>query len=438
MKAIKIYKVGGAVLAESSGFYRFISLVKSEISPAVFVISALGLTTRELKNAALIAQDKDFNLAKTALEKIFKKHLKFVEKTIPNDLPLIKINFKPIKNKALKLIRGIALTGFLSNKTLDAVLSIGEELALAIISAHFNNNENILIVDSSELIVTDDNFNNANPILEQCKAKIENYIPILKQNKRIITQGFVARSINGFITTMGLESSNLTATILADILNVYELRIQTNVAGIYHADPKKYDSTSLIKSMSYDFAKSSAMNGLKLIYGDMIDIAKKKSIKIIYESGLNSDNTGTIIEEIGESDVPLIISQANTSLIRIHFNSYNERKILIDNLLNDTNNRSKVVYSALMEDYVELIMNNSATDLLSKFTAIEIYQSITLVKILNSHNIPNINYLIEKYKKLIISGLLFINSDNNIRLLIKDDNANNFINEIIELNYLTN
>ena len=432
MNATKIYKVGGAVLAESSGFQRFASLVQSEVAPALFVVSALGLTTRELKNAATIAETKEYERAKAVTESIFRKHLNFARANFPQSLQLTKQNFKPIKQRALRLIRGISLTGFLSKKTLDSVLSIGEELMLAMISAYFNEQNDILIIDSSQLIVTDDNFNNANPIRELCKEKIETFLPHLNQNKRLITQGFVGRTVSGHYSTMGLESSNLTATLLADILDVREVRIQTNVNGIYNADPSKYESVQLIKSMNYNFAKSVAMNGLKLIYGDMIDIAKQKKIRIIYESGLNSEKAGTIIDASGQSEAALIISQENTELLRIHFNSYKERKKLIEQLLNDENLRAKVIFSALMEDYVEIILSEEVAEFQEQYSDYQIFANNTLVKIINSQNIPSIQEKIAKYQQSLISGILFINSDNNIRLLFKDERANEFINEILK------
>ncbi len=434
MNNLKIFKVGGAALGNIDGWNNFVSLINSIGEPSVVVISALNLTTRELKNAAKYAEIKEIEKANSILNKIFDFHNEFAYSVLQsNSLILFQNNIVSVKDKLIRLFQGVYLTGFLSNKTLDSILSFGEILALELIKALFNNNHTIETIDSGEIIITNSNFGEAVPIIEQCDMKINTKIkPLLESNKIIITQGFSGKTIDGFVSTMGIESSNLTATLLADLLNANELHIRTNVTGIFNADPKQYSNTKIISQLSYNDAKKAAMNGLKLIYADMINIAEQKNIKIFYESGVKNENFRTIIDNQQNTQSPMIIVQNNISNLKINFNSYSERRSVIDDILNYEKIRANIIFSNFMEDYIQIVVNGEFDESNFDIQNIEIFNNFDLIKVLFAENYPKFQSQLEEFNQQIYSINNIINNDLNFRLLVDKYFTNRIVEKILE------
>ncbi|MCX6146209.1 MAG: hypothetical protein NTW25_03030 [Candidatus Kapabacteria bacterium] len=141
------------------------------------------------------------------------------------------------------------------------------------------NNINSIFLDARELIITNSDFGNAKPIFELCERNLNSKIASLK-GKLYFIQGFIASSQEGNTTTMGFESSNLTATILAKTFNINQIEIVTDVEGIRDVDPKMILFSKPIKNIDYNFAYSLAESGLNLLFKDMILIAETNDIKI--------------------------------------------------------------------------------------------------------------------------------------------------------------
>ena len=262
--------------------------------------------------------------------------------------------------KLFDFINSISITGELTPRIQDAVLSFGELLALIIIDKYLDEkNIKHKCIDSTSIIVSDNNFLKAKPLLKETGDNVIKFLlPELNDNQIIITQGFVARSVDGDITTMGMESSNLTATLLACILKSDKLTLWTDVEGIRSADPKFISDTKLIKNLSFTDAYVSAENGLKLIYPSMIDIAEENNLELIYKSAFNSQGGSTLINNGKSTDYPIINSQQNLKYIKISARSFKSNikwKNFFDNLMNF---QSDIVELQYKSDSIILIISN--------------------------------------------------------------------------------
>ncbi len=120
----------------------------------------------------------------------------------------------------------------------DRVLSYGEMISASLLAVGLNNLgvRFILIEPSSEMwpVITDDRFGNANPLEENvgeiCKERIE---PLLKEGFVLIVPGFIGKTTEGRISTMGRGSSDLTAFLLAKHTLADEVIKISDVDGIY-------------------------------------------------------------------------------------------------------------------------------------------------------------------------------------------------------------
>ncbi len=168
----------------------------------------------------------------------------------------------------------------------DLIISYGERLSTYILTQYlcFIGFKSIF-VSSNEIIITDDNFGNALPLLEDTEALVnEKLLPLLKSDSSLIAciTGFYGTTKKDKkITTLGRGSTDLTAAVLAySLRNSYNCRViyWKDVKGFLDADPKISEKTSLLKQISYIEAKELAFFGTKVLHPLCLDVNEKGNI----------------------------------------------------------------------------------------------------------------------------------------------------------------
>jgi len=323
---MKVMKFGGAVLNSFDGFFRMVEILKGfQSEKLLIVVSAFAKSTRNLQPAAKTAESGNFDSAFQIISDFIDEHIEFSNKLIRKQIVLDSLTkeIKTVQKNLTDYIRGIAITAELSSRILDTVLSFGELLALKVTGAYLKEQQfNFESVDSTSIIVTDSKFGNASPLKQVTAAKInKSVLPLFDKKSIILTQGFVARDSNKDITTMGIESSNLTAAIYAGFLWADELIIWTDVEGIRTADPKIAMHTKSIPLMSRIQALSASLHGLKLIYPSMLEYADEFDFNIVFRSAFKPLGESTTITSKTNNNPFLIISNSG-----LYYLSKNDRE----------------------------------------------------------------------------------------------------------------
>ncbi len=307
-------KFGGAVLHNAGGFRQMSAILSSLAVPAVVVVSAFADSTRLLEAAAIAARDgnqeQSIEIARSVIENNRRIAYSVLSEEIAADTlgKLIDDCARQLEN----VLRGVAITRQLTDRTLDLIRSFGEFLALHIVR-HYLEKSGIstIAVDAADLIVTDNRHGAAEPLVAPTKRRLDRIFPeIIAKYRVVVIQGYVARGASGEITTMGKESSNLTATLLAEALCADESVIWTDVQGIFSADPHIVPEAVPIAVMSLRDAELAARNGAKPLYATMIEPAQRSGIPIVFRSALRPDGYFTVIG--GDQDLrPKMITIAS-------------------------------------------------------------------------------------------------------------------------------
>ncbi|MEM3463880.1 MAG: aspartate kinase, partial [Candidatus Bathyarchaeia archaeon] len=195
------------------------------------------------------------------------------------------------------------------NNDIDDVLAMGERTSARLFSTILKANgvkcRYFDPADSDWPIITNDRPMNADPILPACEELITKYVmPLLKDNVVVIVPGFVGKTLDGKITTMGRGGSDTTALVLARALNAKQVILVTDVDGIMTADPKLVKSPRKVPHIDVNSLIGLASCGKKFLQrkalkykDDGIDI---KIVNNIY-CDLNAE--GTIITGSVKNDV---------------------------------------------------------------------------------------------------------------------------------------
>lgn len=299
----KVIKVGGSGIKSYRALKKFEGLL-TDSGSAIIVFSAFGSTTRNLHRAALAALNGNLGEASALINHVQNIHLE-----IAGDIAEVREFRDSINNHANELItlmKGIEITRDLSARTLDLILANGEILA-GIVLEHFLkfNNLKAFVADARSIFITDNKHGNAQPDYGATKRNFLNITESVKETD-IIIAGFIARAANGEVSTMGYESSNLTAALIADFVETKSLTVKTDVDGIRSADPAIIDSSVGIEELSFSQAIFAAEAGLKLIYPRMIEILGNKNIPVVYENFDGNETARTVISNGVNNQTPII------------------------------------------------------------------------------------------------------------------------------------
>ena len=194
-----------------------------------------------------------------------------------------------------------ACRGNLSEEMLDDILAMGERTSARIFSAGLKaRGQKSLYLDpagSNWPILTDDKFNDAKPILPVCEEMIRrNVEPLLENGLVVVFPGFIGKTRNGRITTIGRGGSDITALILARALHADQVILVTDVEGIMTADPKVVKNPKKLSEITMDVLVGLADSGTKFIHKKALRYKSPHiDIKVISNSSGDLDSEGTII-----------------------------------------------------------------------------------------------------------------------------------------------
>jgi aspartate kinase len=150
-------------------------------------------------------------------------------------------------------------------------------------------------------IITDDNFEAANFMLEESKEHKKHFLKLLEENEVISIGGFIGKTVDGLETTYERGGSDRTAADIAIILyDEFKVKIDFEKDNIVlSADPKIVkEELEYIRYLSYNEARLAGMFGMKIL--DPIAIKEiddnNFDIPIVITSLLNPSDI-TIIEK---------------------------------------------------------------------------------------------------------------------------------------------
>ncbi|TJY33876.1 bifunctional aspartate kinase/homoserine dehydrogenase I [Pontimicrobium aquaticum] len=295
---MKVLKFGGTSVGSAKNILKVITIIKniSQDSDVVVVVSAVGGITDKLLNAANKAVIKDRSY-KELFKQIQLIHLDIIEDLIPSEIKSAEV--KKMINKRLdtleKLLEGIYLINELSPKTTDKLLSNGEQMSSFIISEAMKlHGINAELKNSQELVVTDTNYTNATVNFNATNKNIKQYFET-HNNSVTLLPGFISKSENGEITTLGRGGSDYTAAIIASALDAKELQIWTDVSGMFTTNPKLVKQAKPISHISYQEAVELSHFGAKVLYPPTVQPVLDKKIPIVIKNTLKPDDFGTYI-----------------------------------------------------------------------------------------------------------------------------------------------
>jgi aspartate kinase len=307
-----VMKFGGTSVGSADRIINTANIVKSyaEKKPVVVVSAVGGITDKliELANAASKAKGDEI------LDDIKKIHGDIVSKLELNS-SLIEKDIEELS----KIVDEIKNNKKIDNQILDSVQSFGEQISSKIVAAQLNKiNVKAQAFNSWDLgFLTNSEFGNSEPLKETFNNLNDN---IKKINVIPVVTGFIGKTKNGEITTLGRGGSDYTAGIIGSAISANEIQIWTDVDGIMSTDPKIVSSAKTLENVSFAEASELAYFGARVLHPKTILPAVKKNIPVRVLNSFNPKSNGTTILNNAEKSgqiVKAIACKKNIILINV-------------------------------------------------------------------------------------------------------------------------
>ncbi|MFP4138750.1 MAG: aspartate kinase [Halomonas sp.] len=312
----EVYKFGGASIKDAAAIRRLGELLTHRVPrPRALVVSALGKTTNALEALLDAARGGDTEGYRERLAAIRDDHLGVATALFGADSAVV-----------ADLERRLAALDAAHHDHRDApypvhydhTVGYGELLSTTLVAAWLDAiGLATRWCDARELIVTDDRHQAAEIIWPETCTRLTDLAA--RDDRLLITQGFIGATAEGAMTTLGREGSDFSAAILAHCLDADGLTIWKDVPGVFNADPRRVDNARQLLRLSYAEAVAQSWHGAKVIHPRTLAPLQRKAIPLTVRSFLEPEATPSRIgPEPGDGDhTPACILRDNQRLLDI-------------------------------------------------------------------------------------------------------------------------
>jgi len=317
-------KFGGTSVGDVAAFERVFKVVSAQLGRRpVVVVSAMTKVTDALLAAFDTAKKGDFPASMALLEPHFERHVEVAKHFIPDGTSnLFDSELQFARTELSDLLMRTSRRSLPLSMLKDAIVSYGEQLSSRLLAEVLKaKGINARQVDSRRLIVTDDEFGAAQPIVDETNEIVGLELqPLIAASEVPILGGFIAGNRAGETTTLGRGGSDYSAALVAAALDASELQIWTDVTGVMTCDPRICGDARTIPVLSYEEAAELAYFGAKVLHPKTIKPAIDNAIPVRVCNTFLPGETGTMI--LAESDevpnkIKSIAHKKNITILRI-------------------------------------------------------------------------------------------------------------------------
>ncbi|MDQ2900242.1 MAG: aspartate kinase, partial [Acidobacteriota bacterium] len=264
-----VMKFGGTSLESAAAIERVASIVRAraERRPIV-VVSAMGKTTNGLLAVAQTAISGQRESYIAQIHDLRDYHSREARRVVAlAERAELDRTLDGFFQELTELVKGLAVLGELTPRSIDAISSYGERLSSYVVTLAFRHFGMATVhVDARKVIVTDRRHTQASPILHETYARLAVLLPPLAADNIVVMGGFIGATEGGVTTTLGRGGSDFTAALVGAGVGAEEIQIWTDVDGMLTADPTLLPGAHRVKIISFAEAAELAYFGAKVLH----------------------------------------------------------------------------------------------------------------------------------------------------------------------------
>ena len=315
----RVLKFGGTSITGLERVEAIAEQVRERVAnhaPVVVVSAFAGVTDALIRAARLAASGESYEETEASISE---QHLSAVRELLGPDAETESGVVQRIDQLG-RLLKGVALLGECSPRTLDSVLAVGEGLSSSVIAAALRaRGLPAKAVDPGRWIITDDNFGEAAVDMDATQAAVRREAAATEGIP--IVPGFIGASRDGEVTTLGRGGSDYSGAVLGVCLPADLVEIWTDVDGVMSADPRVVPEAASLDEMSFHELLELSHWGAKVVHPGAARLLRERGVPLVIRNTLRPDHPGTRVAADagsgGEVPVRALASRADAAVLQL-------------------------------------------------------------------------------------------------------------------------
>jgi len=317
---VQVLKFGGTSVSNGERVRRVAEIIArtrrdpDEAFPAV-VVSAMARVTDHLLRIAHLTISGDDEARARAVESLRYRHFEAAEQAVSQrtgrrvlrrDLEAVFAGL----DGAIDALRAFAQEQVSSAYDLAlltaAIASCGERLSVLLVAAAVRDMGLEAVPVGAEVIITAmpgadvphsaSQVIGADPLSEETRANAQRLVhPLIERGIVPIMAGFIGRTADGVITTLGRNGSDYSASVIGAALDCVEVSIYSDVDGVLSADPRLVTNARLLTRLTYAEAARLSWFGAKVLHPRTLIPIAQRHIPVRVRNTFNPHMRGTLV-----------------------------------------------------------------------------------------------------------------------------------------------
>lgn len=271
---MKVAKFGGSSVADAEQFKKVKNIVLADDQRNIVVVSAAGKSALEsVKVTDLLIELEQALLKGTDYQPLFKKICQRIVK-IKEDLQLnipIEAELAKVKNN-------------LHSCSYDYLISRGEYLTAKMMADYLG----YYFVDAKDILIFDGDSIDYSSSAKRLQK-------IYHSHQHIVIPGFYGANEDGSIHLMPRGGSDISGSVVANLLDANMYENWTDVSGILMADPRIVDHSKKIDVLTYDELQELSYMGIGVFQEEAIRPVRQKGIPTKILNTNHPEEGGTMV-----------------------------------------------------------------------------------------------------------------------------------------------
>ncbi len=319
--SVSVLKFGGTSVGSGERIRRVARIVADaredhEHAFPVVVVSAMSGVTDQLLRIARYACENEAVLVEQELVALRHKHSEAANVIVAEGAARQRL-MQDIEaslvllREDVRILGTAAISGENVHLRTAAVAAWGERLSVLLVAAAIRECHVEAEAVRTEVIITKHPPHDltqpfgvvvgADPLQEETRTNAHALIDPLVQRRVVpVAAGFMGRTITGFVTTLGRNGSDYSATVIGAALDCVDVSIYTDVDGVLSADPRLVANTRLLPQLTYAEAARLSWFGAKVLHPRTLIPIAPRNIPVRVRNSFRPHVRGTIIGPVGK------------------------------------------------------------------------------------------------------------------------------------------
>jgi len=322
-RSVQVLKFGGTSVGSGERIRRVATIIVHQLRDGegmfpVVVVSAMSGVTDQLLRIARFACTGERESCQQELDALKQKHLEAADRAVhkregrqalQHDL---QVAFTMLEQDISAVEAGRGETTDESHASAPALYAAptisawGERLSVLLVAAAVRDLGVQAVPVREEVIITSDLQSDtlpalgtvvgADPLPLETRVNAARLIhPLIERGTVPVAPGFIGSTARGFVTTLGRNGSDYSATVIGEALDCAEVTIYTDVDGVLSADPRIVANTRLIPRLTYAEAARLSWFGAKVLHPRTLIPVAHRHIPVRVRNTFRPHTRGTVV-----------------------------------------------------------------------------------------------------------------------------------------------